>query len=179
MRIMAFLAGVGAAMAAPAPAAVTGSSQWGFSTESSVEIAAGPDAVYALLAQPGRWWEGSHTYSGDAANMTIALHAGGCFCEAIPAKAGPAGTVEHARVVQAMPGQRLRLSGALGPLQGEGAVGTLDFAVTPSAGGAKVVMTYVVGGYIRGGPAAIAPLVDQVLATQLAGLKRAAERPAR
>jgi hypothetical protein len=179
MRIMAFLAGVGAAMAAPAPAAVTSSSDWGFATESSAEIAAGADIVYALLAQPGRWWEGSHSYSGDAANMTIDSRAGGCFCETIPAKAGPAGTVEHARVIQAMPGQRLRLSGALGPLQAEGVVGTLDFAITPARKGVKVVMTYVVGGYIRGGPRRIAPLVDQVLATQLAGLKRAAEASAR
>lgn len=179
MRIMAILAGVGAAMAVPAPAAVTSSSEWGFATESQVEIAAGADAVYALLAQPGRWWEDSHTYSGDSANMAIALHAGGCFCEALPAKTGPAGTVEHARVVQAMPGQRLRLSGALGPLQGEGATGTLDVAIAPSGKGVKVVMTYVVGGYIRGGPAAIAPAVDQVLRAQLAGLKRAAETPTR
>jgi hypothetical protein len=78
-----------------------------------------------------------------------------------------------------MPGQRLRLSGALGPLQAEGVVGTLDFAITPARKGVKVVMTYVVGGYIRGGPRRIAPLVDQVLATQLAGLKRAAEASAR
>ena len=44
MRIMAILAGVGAAMAVPAPAAVTSSSEWGFATESQVEIAAGADA---------------------------------------------------------------------------------------------------------------------------------------
>lgn len=174
MRMIEFLAWAGAAMAAPAHAAVTASSDAGFVTESSVEIAADAATVYALLIVPGRWWSDSHTYSGNSANMTIDARAGGCFCEALPAQQG---SVEHARVVQAMPGKRLRLSGALGPLQAEAAVGTLDLTITPAGKGVKVAMTYVVGGYLRGGAAAIAPAVDQVLAEQLHGLKRAAERP--
>ncbi|MEK7342794.1 MAG: SRPBCC family protein [Pseudomonadota bacterium] len=179
MRKWGFLAWAGVAMAVPAHAAVTASSDAGFVSENKVEIAADPAAVYALITAPGRWWNDAHTYSGDSANMTIDARAGGCFCEAIPAKSGAAGSVEHGRVVYAVPGKQLRLSAALGPLQSEAVVGTLDLTITPSGNGVKVVMTYVVGGYVRGGTAKLAPIVDQVLAEQLAGLKRAGEAPAR
>ncbi|MFB0874746.1 MULTISPECIES: SRPBCC domain-containing protein [unclassified Sphingobium] len=179
MRIWGYLAWAGAAMAVPAHAAVTASGESGFVSENEVTIAADAATVYALIATPGRWWSDAHTYSGDSVNMTIDARAGGCFWETIPAKAGAAGSVEHGRVIYAAPGKRLRLSAALGPLQSEAAVGTLDLAITPSGNGVSVVMTYVVGGYIRGGTAKLAPLVDQVLVEQLAGLKRAAEAPVR
>ena len=65
MRIIGLLLWAGAAMAAPAHSAVTATSDIGFATQSSVEIAAESGAVYALLAMPGRWWSDSHTYSGD------------------------------------------------------------------------------------------------------------------
>lgn len=178
MRAAMVLAWAGAAMAAPAHSAVTGTSEIGFATESRVEIAADAASVYALLGQPGRWWNDAHTYSGDSGNMAIDARAGGCFCETIPAASGSAGTIEHARVIQAVPGQKLRLSGGLGPLQGEGVVGTLDVSIAPAGKGVRVTMAYVVGGYLRGGAAAMAPLVDQVLTEQLQGLKRAAEAPA-
>ncbi len=153
----------------------------GFLASNSADIAADADSVYALLVQPARWWSSRHTYSGDAANMRIDPRAGGCFCEVLPGRDGrPDGSVEHARVIYAAPGRQLRLSGALGPLQSEAVTGTLDFAIT-SAGqgkGVRVTLSYTAGGYLRGGPRAIAPSVDQVLAEQLAGLKRAAEAPA-
>lgn len=175
MRMIGLLAWAGAAMAAPAHAAVTATSDIGFATQSSVEIAAEPGAVYALLAVPGRWWDDSHTYSGDSANMTLEPRAGGCFCETIPDPSGKPGSIEHGRVIYAVPGKQLRLSAALGPLQSEGVVGTLDFSIQPKGKGVQVTMTYIVGGYLRGGPAAIAPIVDQVLNAQLQGLKRAGE----
>lgn len=175
MRIFGVLAWAGAAMAAPAHAAVTGSSAIGFATESSVEIAADAGRVYALLITPGRWWSDGRSYSGDSANMTIDPRAGGCFCETIPSKDDPSGTIEHTRIICAMPGQRLRSSGGFGPLQSEGMAGTLDIAITPAGKRVKVTMTYVVGGYLRAGPDKIAPLVDQLLREQLAGLKRAVE----
>ncbi|MFC3440313.1 SRPBCC domain-containing protein [Sphingobium rhizovicinum] len=177
MRIFGLLAWAGAAMAAPAHAAVTGSSTVGFATESSVEIAADPARIYALLTTPGDWWNDAHTYSGDSANMTVDARAGGCFCETIPSKGGAPGSIEHARVIYAVPGQRLRFSGAFGPLQTEGVAGTLDFAIASAGKGARVTMTYVVGGYLRMGADKMAPLVDQVLGEQLAGLKKAAESP--
>ena len=175
MRKIMILGWAGAAMAAPAHSAVTASSDGGFAVENSVEVAADAATVYRLLGQPGRWWSSEHTYSGKAANLHLQPVAGGCFCETMPGKSGQAGSVEHARVIYAAPDRQLRLSGALGPLQAEAVTGTLTFDITPAGKRVRVVMSYVVGGYIRMGGMRIAPIVDKVLAEQLAGLKRAAE----
>ncbi|HKY81885.1 MAG TPA: SRPBCC family protein [Sphingobium sp.] len=169
------LIGAGVAMAAPAPSAVTSSSDIGFAVEESVEIAADAATVYRLLGEPGSWWSKDHSYSGNAANLSLELKAGGCFCELLPGVNGSAGSVEHARVLYAAPGKQLRLSGALGPLQAEAVTGTLTFQISPGARGTRVTLSYVVGGYVRAGAARIAPIVDKVLAEQLEGLRRAAE----
>ncbi|BAI95483.1 ATPase [Sphingobium sp. TA15] len=178
MRKIVALGWAGAAMAAPAHSAVTASSDAGFAVENSVQVAADAATVYRLLGQPGRWWNGAHSYSGSAANLRLEPVAGGCFCEALPGEEGRVGSVEHARVIHAAPDRQLRLSGALGPLQAEAVTGTLTFDIAPSGKGVRVVMSYVVGGYIRMGAARIAPVVDKVLAEQLAGLKRVAEQDA-
>lgn len=175
MRIAKALLWAGAAMAVPAHAAVTASSEGGFAVENSAAIASDAAAVYRLLTQPRLWWSGQHSYSGDAANLSLNPVAGGCFCELVPNGAGQRGSVEHARVILAAPDSQLRLSGALGPLQAEAVTGTLTFTITPAGKGVRILMTYVAGGYIRMGGTKIAPLVDRVLAGQLAGLKRAAE----
>lgn len=175
MRKIIILGWVGVAMAAPAHSAVTASGENGFATENSVDVAADAASIYALLAVPARWWNGAHSYSGNAANLSLEAKAGGCFCEVLPGVDGKTGSVEHARVIHAAPGRQLRLSGALGPLQAEAVTGTLTFDIRPAQRGVRVTLTYVVGGYIRTGAAGIAPLVDKVLAEQLAGLKRAAE----
>lgn len=158
-------------------AAVTAQQQSGFAIEQGVDVAADPVAVYALLQQPGRWWNSDHSYSGDARNMTLDARVGGCFCEALPAKDGLfAGSVEHARVIYAVPARTLRLVGSLGPLQAEAVTGTLTFTLKPlGAGGTRVNMTYVVGGYVRGGADKLASAVDRVLGEQLLGLKRAGD----
>lgn len=85
----------------------------GFTLRDSVEIAAPPDKVYAALIQPARWWSSAHSFSGDAANMTLDARAGGCWCETLP----NGGSVLHMTVVFAAPGKTLRLRGALGPFQ--------------------------------------------------------------
>jgi hypothetical protein len=121
------------------------------------------------MLRPGDWWDSEHTYSGDAANLTIEPVAGGCFCEAIPAANGvPAGQVEHMRVVYVDPRVRtLRLSGGLGPLQAEALTGTLTMAVQPSGTGSQIVWDYVVGGYARMSLTELAPVVDGVVGEQM------------
>lgn len=154
-----------------AHAEVKSATEAGFAVSSTVEIAASPDAVYALIANPADWWLSDHTYSGDAANMTIDPRAGGCFCEAIPGRDGaPSGSIEHARVIYAQPGRLLRMSGALGPLQAEAAIGTLTFSLKPHDGVTSVTMDYAVGGYVRGGAGSLATVVDMVLGQQLQSL---------
>lgn len=152
----------------PAQADVVSATDQGFEISRSVPIAAAPARIYAAIGQPAKWWNKDHTWSGDAQNMTLALKAGGCFCERLPKDKG---MVEHGRVIFAQPGKMLRLNAALGPLQGKGATGALTFAIKPEGDGAVVTLSYVVGGYLRPGPKAIAPAVDMVLGQQLAGLK--------
>lgn len=154
--------------AAPAPAEVKSVSDAGFEVSRTLIIKATPAQVYRALGMPSRWWSKAHTYSGDARNLTMALRAGGCFCERIPADGG---TVEHARVIYAQPGRQLRLHGGLGPLQSEGVHGTLTWTLKAVAGGTEVTQNYVVGGYIRSGAKSFAAPVDQVLGEQLGGLK--------
>jgi len=167
MRSFALL--VAGALAAPALAEVKSATPVGFEVESKAVAAATPAETYAMLGRIGEWWSSSHTYSGDAANMSLALEAGGCFCERIPAEGG---TIEHGRVVYARPDQTLRVQGGLGPLQAEAALGTLTWQLKPVTGGTEIVQTYVAGGYIRGGADKLAPIVDRVLAEQLKGLEK-------
>lgn len=164
--------------AGSADGAVTSSEASGFAIEHRADIAVDRAALFALLAQPGLWWNSDHSYSGDARNMTLDPAIGGCFCETIPGRNGaPDGVIEHARIIYAAPPAALRLVGSLGPLQAEAVVGTLTFAIRAGADGkgSAVTMTYVVGGYVRGGADKLASAVDMVMGQQLAGLKRAAE----
>jgi hypothetical protein len=120
-----------------------------------------------LCREIGSWWSSAHTFSRGAANLSIELHADGCFCEQL--KDG--GSVQHLQVVYAAPGVGLRLREALGPLQMEGVDGTLSWALKPAEGGTDVVQSFIVGGYIRAGMEQWAPLIDRVLDEQLQRLK--------
>lgn len=155
------------ALAGPAAAEVKSATPNGFEVVSIVTIAAPADRVYSALGEVGRWWDPTHTFSREAANLSLDLRAGGCFCERL--KDG--GSVQHLEVVYAAPGAGLRLRGALGPLQMEGVDGTLAWTLKPAEGGASVTQSYVVGGYIRGGMEQWAPRVDRVLDEQLQRLK--------
>src|SRR3546814_255244 len=156
-------------VAVPAAAEVKSATPSGFDIENKAVVSADPAETYAALTRVGEWWNSEHTYSGNAANMTLEAKAGGCFCEVIPAGGG---TIEHGRVIYARPGQVLRVQGGLGPLQSEAVVGALTWSLKPVDGGTAVSQRYVVGGYVRGGADKLAPLVDQVLGQQLAGLVR-------
>jgi len=164
IAMLAFVAG----LAAPATAKVVSAVPNGFELVESVNVASTPAQAYAALAQVGRWWNGEHSYSGDAANMRLEPRPGGCLCERMKDD----GEIEHMRVVYAQPNRILRLQGGLGPLQEEGAVGSFTWSIKPVAGGAELTQRYVVGGYVRGGMEKLAPLVDRVLAEQLTRLKR-------
>jgi len=166
------IAGVVTAAATPAAAEVAASSDAGFVSHNEAEVPVPPANVWASMLRPGDWWNGEHSYSGDAANMTMEPVAGGCFCEAIPAANGvPAGQVEHMRVVYVDPRVRtLRLSGGLGPLQAEALTGTLTMTVQPSGTGSKIAWDYVVGGFARMSLKELAPVVDGVVGEQLSRL---------
>ncbi len=137
----------------------------GFVIVHSRRIDALPDKVYAALPAIDHWWNGQHTYSGSAANLSLKAEAGGCFCER-----WNGGEVEHGRVIMVMRDRLLRLQASLGPLQGRAVNGVLTFQLKPDdASGGKatlLTLTYTVNG--AGGSALdkSAPAVDDVLREQ-------------
>jgi hypothetical protein len=132
----------------------------------SATVKAEPMVAYRALAQVGQWWDGEHSYSGDAKHMTLELAAGGCFCER-----WSGGSVEHGRVVLAYAGQVLRLDAPLGPLQELGAKATMTYKFEAAAGGGTTV---TVGYTVIGVPSqkldALAPAIDRVLGESVARL---------
>src|SRR5687768_2217710 len=153
---------------AVANAEVVDRSPGGFTVRTVVTIAASPERSFrALVDDIGRWWESSHTFSGDAGNLRLEARPGGCFCETLP----KAGGVTHAIVTNVIPGELLRMSGGLGPLQEYAVTGTLTWRFAAAGQGTTATMTYVAGGYFPGGLEKIAAPVDQVLSGQLQRLK--------
>ncbi len=166
MRAAFVLSALALAIAAPAHAGVKSAEGAVIRIENRVTVAAPPDKVYAALGEIGKWWNGQHSYTGDAANMTIGLEPGACFCERFPKGGG----VKHGEVVMAWPGQALRLDAALGPLQDEGISGALTFSLKKVEGGTEVVQTYNIGG-LRAEMVRNAPLFDKVVGEQLTRFK--------
>jgi uncharacterized protein YndB with AHSA1/START domain len=167
IRILAMM-GILVATAGPTSAAVIDVAVSGFAVKNEAMVNATPDTVYAaVLHDIGRWWNGKHSYSGDSTNLSIDARPDGCFCEKLPGGGG----VEHAKIIALIPGSLIRMSGALGPLQASGLTGTLTLKFIPADGGAKVEMTYSVGGYMEGGLQPVAAPVDGVLRDQLERLK--------
>ena len=160
--------------AASATAEVSSRSTSGFIVNVTLNVAAPPATVYASLTRHlSEWWDPAHTYSGDSKNMSIIAEPGGCFCEALVNGGG----VQHATVINVAPGQLLRMSGALGPLQAGAVTGTLSWQFEKSGSAdSKLVLTYVVGGYAAGGLDTVADAVDMVLTRQAELLKRHAEQ---
>jgi len=154
--------------AAAASAEVADVADNGFALKQTVTVSAAPDRAWAALVDVGKWWSSDHTYSGDAANLSLDARPGGCWCEKLPGKAG----VEHMTVLFADPGKLLRLKGGLGPLQAMAVSAVMTWTFKPSDKGTVVEITYLVGGYSRGGFKDLAPGVDGVLRSQVERYQR-------
>lgn len=139
-----------------------------FEIRETAHTSASPDKVYTALLSPARWWNSEHTFSGNAANLSLDARAGGCWCETLPG----GGSVEHLRVVYVQPGKLLRLRGALGPFQELPVDGAMTWSVKSVADGTDISFTYVVGGYVKDGLAGMANMTDQVLGEQVLRLKK-------
>jgi hypothetical protein len=121
-------------------------------------------AAWQRLVRPQDWWSAEHTYSHDAARLSLDLVPSGCWCE----KLAQGGFVRHMEVIYAKAPGVLRLSGGLGPLQGMGASGALTFTLTTVASETThVVAEYAVAGFSAEGFAKIAEAVDSVLAERM------------
>ncbi len=166
--VWAILAAVLAPMlASPAHAEVKHASPSGFTIEHARDVPVDASTAFAaLVTQVNRWWPRDHTWWGADGILSIDPRAGGCFCER-------AGTREalHMLVTFVDPGRTLRMIGGLGPLQGMGLHGVLEFRLAPAGEGAtRITMSYRAGGYSPEDLGAFAPVVDKVQGAQLGGL---------
>ncbi|MBU2380692.1 MAG: SRPBCC family protein [Alphaproteobacteria bacterium] len=149
----------------PSLADVTTRSDDAFTLTYERTVMASADAILSTVGRPAAWWSSAHTYSGDAANITLDLRPGGCWCEALPG-----GGVKHGEVVLIWPEQRMiRFDAPFGPLQsvGAAAVLTVSWADTPGADARRLKWTYVVNGP---GVGAMADPIEGVLAEQFTRL---------
>lgn len=165
--LAAFLATLLLPAATPAIAEVGKVTPSGYLVTVKAPIRATPRAVFAAIQQVGQWWEGEHTYSGNAGHMTMEYRAGGCFCERWNGN-----SVEHARVLYVARDKALRLEGGIGPLQEMAVNGVMDFKLEPRGDDTALTFTY----RVRGSPDAAldktAAIVDRVLSTQVSRLVR-------
>ncbi len=184
MRSLALLLAMAPVLGVSARAEIVQKSDAGFVSGAELDVPGKTLLeVWQVLIVPAKWWNPVHSYSGDPANMFIDPQAGGCFCELLPKpKDTPddlrRGSVEHMRVIAAMPPKLLRMAGALGPLQGEALAGTLTVVLKPlpgegASGGTHLTWSYVVGGYMRMKVDDIAPPVDKVMTQQFTRLAAA------
>lgn len=152
------------ALGTPACAEVVSASANGFEVRETVPLVVPPEAAYRDFSSISDWWDPQHTYSGDSANLSLALVPGGCFCERIP-KTG--GAVEHLRVTYVEPDKQVVFTGALGPLLYQAVAGVMNVEIKKIAGGSQLTIDYRAAGFASGGADKLAPAVDSVLADQL------------
>ena len=130
-------------------------------------VAASAMTTYTDVTQVQRWWSSDHTWSGKASNLSLKPEAGGCFCEK-----WKDGSVEHGRVIMAMPGKLLRLDTSLGPLQERALTGVLNFWVKNEDSTTTLTVEYRVNGASGSGLDQLAPSVEEVLGAQVDRLRR-------
>lgn len=141
------------ALAGPATAEIESRSTDGFVLSHAAPAPVTPVRLDQLVGGLPHWWQGSHTYSGDAANLSVEATPGGCWCERLPD-----GTVfEHARIRE-IEADRVVLDAPLGPLNGIASRAVLTFA---TAADGAVTLRFEVEGE---GVGAYAEPVEAVMA---------------
>jgi hypothetical protein len=135
----------------------------GLEVQQVVNLVIPQPQAFSAFGQVGKWWNKEHTYSGDSSRMSLQLRAGGCWCESLDNGGG----IEHMRVAFIQPGERVVLTGSLGPLLYEATTAVMDVKFERIASGSRITMSYKAAGFAKGGAAAMAPLIDGVLADQM------------
>ena len=149
-------------LAGPAAAAAADVSPSGFLVTAQQDVKANPHRVFESLGEVGKWWNPRHTYSGNAANLSLQTQGPGCFCERWDGN-----FVEHARVIYSARDSTLRLEGGLGPLEELAVNAVLTFTVQETAGKTTLRLSYRVSGSAAAGLQDLAGPVDFVISEQL------------
>lgn len=138
----------------------------GFTIENSQVVPVDAKSAWdALINHVGEWWPKDHTWWGDASKLSIQPRAGGCFCEIDGAR-----QAQHMVVTFIDPERTLRMTGGLGPLQGMGLNGALEWRIAEAEGGTRITLWYRAGGYTPDDLTKFVPVVDRVQGVQLGGL---------
>lgn len=151
--------------ALPAQAKVASQGPNGFVLTYEAEVPTDAKAAFDAYARIGEWWDGNHSYSGDAKNISIDLQPGGLWRETLP----NGGFVNHMGVAHVIPGKSLLFHGGLGPLAYMGVNGSLSVKFEAKGAATVVKMSYAVGGYDTKDFKELPQVVDGVLG---AGFKR-------
>jgi len=167
MRGAIALAALGVLGPAAVQAKVISSGETGFLIENSAVVPVDAATAWkALVNDVGKWWPSDHTWFGRSEHLRIDARAGGCFCEIDGEQ-----QVLHMTIGFVHPGHLLRMLGGLGPLQGMGMYGALDWKFDAAERGTRITLRYQAGGYAPD-LAKLVGVVDQVQAQQLNGLVR-------
>ncbi len=139
-----------------------------FTVSHSLTVDQSPENTYQIMVnQVHEWWNGEHSWSGDASNLYIKVELGGCFCERLPG----GGAVEHLRIIYFVPNEIIKFDGALGPLQNMALQGRMNWQIKPSEAGTTISFKYMVHGHLASGFEGLAPAVDGVIGEQLQRLR--------
>ena len=125
----------------PAPAEIVSRTADGFTLHFAVDLETPPEDVIVSVGKIPEWWDPAHSYTGDAANLSLAFEPGGCWCESLADGA----RFEHGRVVRIGP-TRVVFDAPLGPLHATATRSDLTFSVDPEDRGWRVAMDFVVEG---------------------------------
>ena len=139
-----------------------------FTLKLEAETELSPDEVWERLIVPAEWWRSDHTFSGDAANLSLDTAPGGVWRED-----WEGGSVWHGTVLQAQPGKVLRLSAPFGPLQGLAVTSVWTISLTPNeTDGTLITFDHVTNGSVASNLQDLAPAVDFVKSEALKSLAR-------
>lgn len=148
-------------------------SDHGFIVTNTISSKVTPDEMWnALVNDVDLWWPKDHSWWGKQGKFSIEPLAGGCFCEV----AGQRSSV-HMQISFVEPNKLLRMTGGLGPLQGMGMHGALDWVFETNEETTTITLTYRVSGINPEGFEQLAPIVAKVQGIQLNALKAYVERP--
>lgn len=142
---------------------------YSFTIENKIEVASSINNSWKHFIQDiDKWWPKDHTWWGEKSRLSLDEFAGGCFCE----KAESLGhSAEHMRVSHVEKHRLFRMTGGLGPLQGMGVYGALDFSFEKlDSGKTQITLRYQANGYNPKTYEQLTPIVDKVQAMQLGQL---------
>lgn len=146
--------------ATPASAEVIARTADSFTLRFERRTEAPPAVIATLMGRPYAWWDGAHSYSGDAANLSVDEQVGGCWCEALP----DGSVFRHGKVL-AIEADRLVFDAPFGPMHGKTTRADLVVSWPETNGGRSIVWTLTVEG---AGLGALADAVDGVMGAAFA-----------